>query len=75
VTLADLRARLAELAELPGDTPVILAKDAEGNGYSPLGEAELAMYCAETDYSGEYYNTEDPRPDDAVLAVFLWPTH
>ncbi|RNG12978.1 hypothetical protein [Streptomyces botrytidirepellens] len=73
MTLADLRARLAEL---PGDTLVVLARDAEGNDYSPLDDADFAMYRAETGYSGERYRIpEDPRPDDAVLAVFLWPTN
>lgn len=86
MTLAELRAQLDAL-NLPGDTLVILAKDAEGNGHSPLVEAEHAMYLAETTWSGERYITEQQRlaeenpddwseaPDDAVPAVFLWPTN
>jgi hypothetical protein len=87
VRLADLRAALAKLDHLPDDTPVVLAKDAEGNGFSPLVEAEHAMYRAETTWSGERYLTEEQRlaedepddwseaPDDAVPAVFLWPVN
>jgi hypothetical protein len=86
VTLAELRAQLAAL-NLPDDTLVVLAKDAEGNRYSPLVQAKHAMYAAETTWRGERYLTEDQRqaetdpddhseaPDDAVLAVFLWPTN
>lgn len=75
MTLAQLRAYLAELNPLPDDTLVIIAKDSEGSGYSPLDEAEIAIYHAETEYSGEHYPTQDPRPDNAVPAVFLWPTN
>lgn len=87
MTLDELRAQLAELGHLPGDTIVILAKDAEGNGFSPLTEVEEAMYAADSTYSGERYMTEEQRlaeddpddwssaPEEAVRAVFLWPTN
>jgi hypothetical protein len=86
MTLAELRAQLAAL-DLPDDTIVVLAKDAEGNGFSPAAEVEHAMYLAESTWSGGRYLTEDQRqaetdpddwseaPDDAVPAVFLWPTN
>lgn len=86
MTLAELRAQLAAL-NLPDDTPVILATDAEGNGFSPAVEAAPGMYLADTTYSGEHYMTEEQRlaetdpddwsaaPDDAARAVFLWPTN
>ena len=86
MTLAELRAQLDAL-NLPDDTIVILAKDAEGNGHSPLVEAEHAMYLADSTYSGQRYLTAQQRaaeadpddhseaPDDAVPAVFLWPTN
>ena len=85
MTLAELRAQLAAL-NLPDDTPVILAHDIEGNGFSPLVEADPGMYLADTTWSGEHYLTEEQRlaatnpeewsqaPDGAVPAVFLWPT-
>lgn len=87
MTLDDLRAELAKLDHLPGDTIVVLAEDGEGNGYSPLAEVEEAMYAADSTYSGERYMTEEQRqaeddpddwsecPEDAVKAVFLWPTN
>ncbi|MFD3612414.1 hypothetical protein ACFWXA_30970 [Streptomyces atroolivaceus] len=85
LTLATLRARLEEFSHLPGDTPVILQKDAEGNGFSPLSGADEGMYDAETTYSGEAYMTseqiaadpsyteEDEAPEEAVRAIVLWP--
>lgn len=87
MTLDELRATLAELDHLPGDTPVIMSKDAEGNGFSPLVEVDPGMYLAETTYSGEHYMTEEQRqatddpdeygkaPEESVRAVFLWPTN
>lgn len=85
LTLADLRAALEELAHLPGDTPVVVRGDAEGNRHSPLWSAYEVMYEAETAYSGETYPTpeeiaadprytdEDEAPEDAVRAVVLTP--
>lgn len=86
MTIDELRKELDAL-DLPGDTPVILAKDAEGNDFSPAYEAEVSMYVADTTWSGERYMTEEDRqatgepdeypaaPDEAVRAVFLWPTN
>ncbi|MBD0743523.1 hypothetical protein [Streptomyces sp. CBMA152] len=86
MTLAELRQQLDAL-RLPGDTIVIIAKDSEGNRYSPLVEAHHAMYRADTTWAGEWYMPESQRlaeddpddwtqaPDDAVPAVFLWPTN
>lgn len=86
MTLAELRTAIAALDHLPGDTIVILAEDSEGNGFSPLDEVDQSMYRADTEWSGERYMTDAARqaqdvpddyrkaPDDAVLAVCLWPT-
>ena len=84
--LAELRRQLAELNHLPGNTPVVLAADDEGNSFSPLATVAAALYQAENSFSGEWHPTEemravandgewDPAPDSAVPAVFLWPTN
>lgn len=58
------------LAAQPRDRKVILRKDAEGNGHSPLAEAWEAMYAAESTWSGETYLTPEDlaeqmaRPDN-----------
>lgn len=87
LTLGELRNRLAALDDLPDDTLVVLAKDGEGNGYSPLEALEEGRYLPENTWSGEHYMTEeqrlaqsdpddyDPAPEEAVQAVFLWPVN
>ena len=47
------------LATQPRDRKVILSRDAEGNGYSPLADAGEAMYVADTTWSGEAYPTRE----------------
>lgn len=86
LTLADLRRQLAALAHLPGDTPVVLASDAEGNGFSPVATLDDALYVAHNTFSGDWYATAEMRaanphdddwdeaPAEAVPAVFLWPS-
>lgn len=64
------------LAEYPDDMEVILQKDAEGNGYSPLAGAESSMYQAEEEWSGEAIHPDDYDPEDypdAIKVVVLWP--
>lgn len=46
------------ISELPDDMQVILQKDAEGNGYSPLEGADSdAVYIPECTWSGDVYST------------------
>ena len=48
------------LATQPRDRKVILRKDAEGNGHSPLAEAWESMYSADSTWSGETH----PLPEE-----------
>lgn len=71
----------------PGDTVIVMSKDAEGNGYSPLADLSLGMYDAECTWAGEVYMTDEARentgipdeysaaPDTAVLAIVLGPVN
>jgi len=60
----------AALADIPDDTPVILEKDAEGNGYSPLsGVYTDQVYEPDSNWSGRTYDIE-PDPDDSDA---YWP--
>lgn len=44
--------------DLPEEMEMIIQKDSEGNGYSPLsGIDDEAIYVAENTYSGEVYST------------------
>jgi hypothetical protein len=87
MTIGELRKELEALSELPDSTVVVLAKDAEGNGHSPLEDIVVGMYAAESTWSGEFFMREaerlalqdpddyDEAPDDAVEAIFLWPVN
>ena len=58
------------LNELP-DVEIVLQKDSEGNGYSPLCGVELGKYDAESTWSGEFYGLDnlkaELKSDDAWL--------
>ena len=56
-TVGDL---LDYLATQPRDRKIILRKDAEGNGHSPLSDAWEAMYSADSTWSGETH----PLPEE-----------
>ncbi len=76
---------IAALKDEDPATPVILQKDAEGNGFSPLEGGDPGMYAAETTWSGEFYDLpkenpedhelDDEPPSDAVRAFVLYPVN
>ena len=63
------------------DRVVILQKDGEGNGYSPLDSADHAWYEPESTWHGECPHPDDIRDGDVVLsdkavkAVVLYPVN
>jgi hypothetical protein len=75
------------LATLPPEAEVILAKDGEGNGFSPCADhSPQYRYEADSTWSGELVS--DPNADDAdedeldperwskaVPCVVLWPVN
>ena len=68
------------LSTQPSDRLVIIAKDASGNGYSPLAGVEDAYYLAESTWSGELVSDEDLEDGeeidpDAVPVVVLGPVN
>lgn len=69
MTVKELR---LELEYLPDDMEVILQKDAEGNGYSPLYSADDgAVYIAENTWCGDVYWL-DWTADDACMEEEEW---
>lgn len=69
---------VAELIQLLGNYPqdhqVILAKDAEGNEFSPLSDLDTAEYEAESTWSG-YIKYEDEDNEIVPNSVVLWPVN
>ncbi len=76
MTVAEL---IAELRTMPQESIVVLQKDAEGNGYSPLrGTDASAVYVAENGYSGTAYGAEDIADgygEGGVPCVVLHPVN
>lgn len=83
MTVKDLKKLIKDL---PDDMPVILQKDPEGNGYSPLNGYWKGGYKAITTWYGEAgllelnkgyieqgYTEEDLI--DGVPAIFLYPVN
>lgn len=58
------------LSSLNPELEVILQKDSEGNGYSPLDGYACGTYAANNDWSGEFSEEEQ---DDSIHAVVLYP--
>lgn len=58
---------IAELSAMDPESEVILQKDAEGNGYSPLSGADgEAVYVADNTWSGEVYSLEYSADDNCM---------
>ncbi|BBC28716.1 MULTISPECIES: hypothetical protein [Streptomyces] len=75
-----------EWASLPGETLVVLSRDADGNGYSPFRTYAHARYSPTHELTGEVYPLESelaeyadvrdllPKvPDSARAALVLYP--
>ena len=62
---------------LPADLEVVMSKDGEGNGFSPLAEVERdARYLADSTWSGERITDDEwDNYPDAKPVVCLWPTN
>lgn len=62
------------LQKYPKDFDIIIQKDSEGNGYSPLVGAETAVYEAESTWSGQVLHPDDVE-DQEENCVVLWPVN
>lgn len=69
MTVTELR---AVLADLPDDMPVVMASDAEGNSFSPLEDADQAMYVADSTWSGDVYNTPEDLAEKMARPNSEW---
>ncbi len=85
MTLFELKMRVEALLMDNPDAIVVMAKDGEGNGFSPLDDVVPGTYTAESTYSGEAgilkltkelrehgYTEEDVKDERAIV---LWPTN
>lgn len=76
MTIAEL---IEMLKELDQNALVIMSKDGEGNGYSPMvDEFSTGTYEPETTWSGDFYSdAEDGEEQDEAgqRCIVLWPTN
>jgi hypothetical protein len=86
--LKELKEMLNELPEEMNGCEVILQKDGEGNGYSPLaGVDSESVYVPDSIWGGEAYHKESTADDNLMekdyweelknnpenRAIILWP--
>lgn len=81
------KAELIEaLKDVPDSTQIIMAKDSEGNGYSPLADVDInCVYTGRNSYSGDIYDTRWTADQAGVYedeweeiksigtCILLWP--
>lgn len=73
--LSELIKKLAALPQACLDCEVVLQKDAEGNGYSPLHDIDAnAIYIADSTWSGEVMSL-DWSANDACMDEDEWATY
>lgn len=60
------------LENVDDESEVIIARDAEGNNFSPLASMDTdAIYIPDTEYSGEVYSLEHTA-EDACMSEDEW---
>ena len=77
MTRGQLRKALDKHPRALDDTLVILAKDEEGNGYSPLATIAPAMYIPLDNYHGTIVEMAVARDYDKAgkAALVFWPSN
>ncbi len=66
---------IAKLKKCPQDAVVVMSRDAEGNGYSPLADVDPdCVYRAESTWHGEIWST-GWSADDACMDSDEWEEH
>lgn len=75
-TLDGLRAAIAKLDDLPGDTPIVVAEN-DGNeedSYSWIHDIDVALWDETIRYElpGTHPDGKEQAPEDAVKAIFIW---
>lgn len=68
-----VRELIHQLSKFNPDDPVILQKDTEGNGYSPVEAADTSMWFANW-RGGECYEP-DEAPKNSMPCVVIYPVN
>jgi len=65
---------IKELQKLPPKWTAVMAKDGEGNSFSPVAQVAATMYIPDSTWYGECPHPNDVE-DYEENAVVLWPTN
>lgn len=65
---------IAKLKKLPQNARVIMVKDGEANGASPLAVVQTDFYRADSTGSGDIKHPDDKERGDKTV-VSLWPVY
>lgn len=66
---------IAYLQTLNQDALVVMSKDSEGNGYSPLRTVDEDRYINDTSYSGYVLHGDTDTANESRACVALWPVN
>ena len=67
-----VRELITRLMQADPDAIVVMASDAEGNGYSPLSDVERAFYRPNTSWSGDVVESDE---GGVFPAAVLYPVN
>lgn len=64
------------IKSLPDEMLVVLQKDSEGNGYSPLAGGDNCIYIPRNTWSGDVYDEEDIEEiENVTYSLVLYPVN
>ena len=75
MTVAEL---IMELKKRDPTMLVVMSRDSEGNGHSPLSDLGDGVYDDETKWSGDFWGDDDAKEEGKTglpAAVCLWPVN
>lgn len=72
----NIKELIEAIKNLNPETEVIVQKDSEGNGFSPLCDVYDMFYMPDNTWQGEVYDKNDPDRDmRAIPCIVLCPTN
>lgn len=71
ITVGNLIKELEKLHD--PDLIIVMSRDEEGNGFSPLCDFSIGQYTEESAYSGDFLHDDGNWLDININAICLWP--
>lgn len=66
---------IKKLQKLDPNSSVVMSRDSEGNGFSPLEDVEVGVYFQDETWCGEFHGVPKQKRGVHVIpsAVCFWP--